>query len=107
MDRKLNQKQWTRWSKIIFALFLAALPLNQAEAKVDTSKPVIHKAEGYNFPSGAHVKFALKFFNYHEDNSGYRGPVALLVNNKEMLKLSDVWGGDYRQRPNRKRLVQE
>ena len=92
MDRKLNQKQWTRWSKIIFALFLAALPLNQAEAKVDTSKPVIHKAEGYNFPSGAHVKFALKFFNYHEDNSGYRGPVALLVNNKEMLKLSDVWG---------------
>ena len=38
------------------------------------------------------VKFSLKFFNYHEDNSGYRKSVALLVNNKELLKLSDVWG---------------
>ena len=89
MDRKLNQKQWTRWSKIIFALFLAALPLSQVAA---VKRPAIHNAEGYKFPGGAHVKFSLKFFNYHEDNSGYRKSVALLVNNKELLKLSDVWG---------------
>ena len=106
MDRKINQKLWTRWSWFIVALFVAALPLSQVAA-VDTSKPVIHKDVGYSFPDRAHLKFSLKFFNYHEDNSGYRKSVALLVNNKELLKLSDVWGGDYQQRQNRKRPVQE
>ena len=89
MDRKLNQKQWTRWSKIIFALFLAALPLSNMTA-VDTSLPVIHKDVGYSFPNSAHLKFSLKFFNYNKDNSGFEGPVELIVNKNKILNLNDV-----------------
>ena len=90
MDRKINQKLWTRWSWFIVALFVAALPLSQVAA-VDTSKPVIHKDVGYSFPDRAHLKFSLKFFNYHEDNSGFEGPVELMVNKNKILNLNDVW----------------
>lgn len=90
MDRKINQKLWTRWSWFIVALFVAALPLSKVAA-VDTSKPVIHKDVGYSFPDRAHLKFSLKFFNYHEDNSGFEGPVQLMVNKYKILNLNDVW----------------
>ena len=84
MDRKINQKLWTRLSWFIVALFVAALPLSQVAA---VKRPAIHNAEGYKFPGGAHVKFSLKFFNYHEDNSGFEGPVELMVNKNKILNL--------------------
>lgn len=81
-----------KWWQTLVLLVVALMGYAPARA-INCPNPVIHNVSQYYFPSKGHVSFQLKFFNYDGSNSGFTGPVFLMIDGKDMLQLDNVWGG--------------
>ena len=78
------------WMIVLFLLTL--LPLSQtAKADQDYTAPAAYGWTSFKYPETMHIGFELVFFNYHEGNCGYVGPVNLYVDGELAIDLRKVW----------------
>ena len=78
------------WMIVLFLLTL--LPLSQtAKADQDYTAPAAYGWTSFKYPETMHIGFELVFFNYHEGNCGYVGPVNLYVDGELAIDLRKIW----------------